>query len=134
MCWSTTTVGLRETATEDHRAILGDEPTGFGRSTTVTDPAGTSAEVVGFTNDVSQVLDPETGVAISGRVPTAVFSLAALSAAGFGVPEAVPGTAGLPWRVSFVDADGETHQFKVREVLRDRSLGSVVCVLEAYRP
>ena len=50
-------MSLRSLATSDLNVIV---TTDFGVNITVTDPAGTSAAVFGYTNDIGQVIDPDT--------------------------------------------------------------------------
>ncbi len=126
-------MSLRDRAAADARAILEDSAGGFGRTITVTAPDGTTAELTGFSNDISQVIDPETGIAVAGRLASVALPIAALVDAGLGMPRAVADSARKPWRVSFADTGGTVHTFKVREAMPDRSLGIVTCTLEAYK-
>jgi len=127
-------VGLRSIAESDLTAILQDGTTGFGWEITVIDPAGTPAILTGFGNDISQLIDPDTGVAVSGRQASIALPISALTAAGLGLPRAVADGAESPWIVEFNDVGGTPHVFKVSESNPDRALGIVTCVLEAYTP
>jgi hypothetical protein len=126
-------VSLREQAAIDARAILEDSAGGFGQTITVTDPDGASADLTGFWTDVAHVIDPETGVGVSGRAASVALPIAALTAAGLGIPRGIADTGIKPWRVSFEDLEGNSHTFKVSEGMPDRALNVVVCTLEAYR-
>lgn len=127
-------MSLRELAVADAHAIATDE-SAFGWPITVTDPAGTSATLTGLSNDISQVIDPETGQVISGRSATVVVSLVALAEAGLGIPKGVTNKAVKPWVVVFAEpGGGVTHTFKVSQTMPDRTIGLVVCVLEGYTP
>lgn len=124
-------MGLREDAAADLQAILEDRTTGFGWDITVTNPAGTSLAVVGFSQDIGLSVDPETGIAISARRATVTLRLAALAA--LGVPVGVSDETTKPWLVAFADINGGAHTFKVTEAMPDRAIGTVVCFLEAYK-
>jgi hypothetical protein len=125
-------VGLREQAAADLKLILEDSAAGFGWPITVTSPNGTdTAELTGYSNDIAQAIDPETGMLVSGRVASVVLSIGTLEDAGFTeVPRGTAESSGRPWVIEFADINGAPHRFKVREARRDRALGCVVCILE----
>lgn len=127
-------MGLREIAEQDLGAILEDGAYGFGWPITVTDPAGLSAVLTGFSSDIAQVIDPDTGQAVSGRLATAVIRTSSLIAAGLGYPKGVSDPASKPWVVQFNDINGVAHTFKVKDGDPDRALGVVACTLEIYSP
>jgi hypothetical protein len=114
--------------------ILEDSAAGFGWPITVTDPAGLSATLTGLSNDISSTIDPETGVAVTGRVASVAIAIASLTAAGLSVPRAIAERGSKPWRVRFNDVAGAPHEFKVREATPDFGLGIVTCTLEPYTP
>jgi len=122
-------MSLRETATADLNNILAAE---FARDITITDPDDNSAVVKGFTNDVAQVIDPETGQLVSGRIATIAIALRELTAAGLEIPEGIEDTTKKPWRINFEDMDGAEYHFKVFASNPDRALGVVTCELEIY--
>lgn len=126
-------MNLRDQAATDLQNILGDVTAGFGRNVTVTDPSGATAVIVGFTNDISTAIDPETGTIVTSRTASVVLPIAALVAAGFELPRSISDKNSKPWRVSFADVPGNTYAFKVSEARPDRALGCVVCMLEAYK-
>lgn len=122
-------MGLIAQAAIDARAILEDSASGFGWPLVLTSPAGVVRNVTGFRTDVSEQVDPETQVIVSGRQASVTISLASLPE----LPAAVPERSRRPWLVAFADVTtGETHTFKVVEVLPDRALGVVVLRLEGY--
>ena len=127
-------MNLRETAKVDLSLILSDVSDGFAFLVTVTDPDGSStpAGFTGFSNDISQIIDPDTGEAVSGRMASVALDMAALMLAGLGLPEGVADEDQKPWVVAFNDIEGEPYTFKVSQSNPDRSLGLVVCILEAY--
>jgi len=128
-------MGLRDIAKTDLSLILADSDYGFAYLITVTNPAGTSTPsgFTGFSNDISQIIDPDTGEAVSGRSATVALDMTALTAAGFStLPEAVADEDLKPWIVVFDDIEGSSYTFKVSQSNPDRSLGLVVCHLEAY--
>jgi len=127
-------MSLRATAETDLGRILEDNTRGFGYSITVTDPAGTSAILTGYSNDISQVIDPDTGEAVSGRLASVAMRIALLTAAGLGLPVGIANAANKPWQVQFNDINGNAFTFKVSESNPDRALGLVTCLLELYSP
>jgi hypothetical protein len=122
-------MGLRAQAVADAKRIL-EDLSGFGWPLTLISPSGVSASHVGFTTDVAESIDPETGVAVSGRRASVAISLLSLPV----LPSAVPESTRRPWVVTFDDATTLTPtRWKVVEVLPDRAIGVVVLLLEAYR-
>ncbi len=124
-------MGLREQAALDARTILNDL-SGFGVPITITDPGGTSAALTGFSNDIALTIDPETGMAVSGREASVALHMRDLDDAGLGLPKNIADEALRPWVVSFVDVRGITHTFKVKESNPDRASGVITCTLEVY--
>lgn len=125
-------MSLRELAEQDLGAILEDSTTGFGWSITVTDPAGTSVPLTGFSDDISQVIDPDTGQLISGRHASVALRISSLVLAGLELPRGISNTSMKPWVVTFDDINGNAHTFKVQQSNPDRALGLVTCILESY--
>lgn len=123
---------MRVLAEQDLGAILEDSTYGFGWSITITDPAGLSDTLTGFSDDISQVIDPDTGQLVSGRLASVAVRISSLLAAGFTLPRGVADSASKPWIVEFNDINGTAHTFKVRQPDPDRALGVLVCILEGY--
>lgn len=127
-------MGLRELAERNLGAVLENSAYGFGWSITVTNPAGASAPLTGFSNDISQVVDPDTGQLVSGRSASVALRTSSLAAKGFVIPYGVADQSSKPWLVAFDDINGNPYTFKVRQADPDRTLGLVVAILEAYTP
>jgi hypothetical protein len=127
-------MSLRERAAADTTAILTNQDH-FGWLITVIDPDGLSASITGFSNDIAQAVDPQTGQVVSGRLATVALSISTLNDAGFtSLPVGIADTNRLPWIVSFNDVQGDAYTFKISVANPDRTLGVVVCYLEAYNP
>jgi hypothetical protein len=121
-------MGLREQAALDSQSIL-EDVSGFGWPFTLTSPLGVASARVGFTTDIGQTIDPDTGQAVAGRRASVAVSLRSLPE----MPVAVPDRDRKPWIVSFASALGVFAAWKVIEVLPDRAAGVVVLLLEAYQ-
>jgi hypothetical protein len=126
-------MGLRDQAAADLRVILEDTAAGFGWAIAVTDPNGNRADLKGFSNDVSQAIDANTGVVVSGRTASVVIALSSLASVGLDIPVGISERGRKPWLVEFNDITGATWRFKVIESLPDRGIGAVRCQLEAYQ-
>ncbi len=124
-------MSLRTQAADDFRKFS-EDINGFGWPVTITDPAGVSTALTGFTNDISQVIDPETGQVVSGRTATVVFSLQTLRAAGVGMPKGINDAAVTPWLVQFTDPSLNAFIFKISRTDPDRTIESITCFLELY--
>lgn len=127
-------MSLRERAERDLGAILNNRTSGFGWPITLTDPAGVEyPDLTGFSNDISQVVDPDTGQLVSGRQASAAIRISDLTAAGVPeLPRNIPEHTAKPWLVEFTDINGTAHVFKVRQSNPDRALGMTSLILEAY--
>ena len=120
-------------AESDLGVILEDSETGFGWAITVTSPEGVAVAMTGFSDDISQVIDPETGAIVSGRLVTASLRMTSLIAAGLTLPVGIIGKASKPWVFEFSDILGVNAKFKVVQSNPDRALGVVSCILELYK-
>ena len=126
-------MGLRDIAEADLAVILEDNAVGPGWPITLTAPDGTTDALVGYSNDISQVIDPETGAIVSGRQASAALRISSILAAGFtGLPVAIADRTSKPWLVGFDDINGSPHTFKVVQSNPDRTLGLVTLILGLY--
>jgi len=126
-------MNLRQQAEADLAFILEDNATGFGWPITVTAPDGTSSPLTGSSNDISQVVDPETGQVVSGRSASVALRVASIFEAGFNsLPVGVTDKNSKPWLVAFDDINGNPYTFKVIQSNPDRTLGLITCILEAF--
>lgn len=126
-------MNLRNLAESDLGVILEDGVYGFGWPIVLRDPQGFASPCLrGYSNDIAQTIDPDTGELIAGRIATAVLRTSTLHAAGMSLPRGIADGGSKPWLVEFEDINGTPHTFKVRESMPDRALGVVVCVLEGY--
>jgi hypothetical protein len=121
-------MGLREQAKLDARAIL-EDTSGFAWPVTLISPLGVITSLRGFTTDVGQTIDPETGQAVAGRRASFSVARAALPQ----LPEAVAEGSRKPWVASFADSQGVVANWKVIDVLPDAAAGVVVLLLEIYQ-
>lgn len=126
-------MGLREQAAQDLGAILEDSAYGFGWDITVKDPDGVSADLTGFSNDISSIIDPDTGLAVSGRSASVALRVSSLCLAGLGLPVGITDAKLKPWVILFKDISLNAFKFKVQQSNPDRTLGMVVCLLELYK-
>ena len=128
---------LRTHAADLMRTILNDDVCAFGWPLVLIDPQGFSSELplMGRSQDIAQIIDPDTGQAVSGRMASAVLAIKDIVDAGYtGLPKNIADTAQKPWLVNFDDELGNTYYFKVAESNPDRTLGDVVMLLEGYTP
>jgi hypothetical protein len=125
-------MGLRDLAEADLGRILEDAETGFGYAITLTDPLGTALPLVGFSNDIAQVIDPDTGQVVSGRLASVALRISTIIAAGLGLPRGIANSSSKPWVVEFNDLLGTPHKFKVFQSNPDRGIGMITLILESY--
>lgn len=126
-------MSLRETIESDLSFILEDETTGFAWSITVESPDGTSEAFKGFSADIAQAVDPDTGELVSGRFASVALRISSLEAIFSTLPRGISSDAGKPWTVTFNDIGGDPWTFKVKQSNPDRTVGVVVLHLENYK-
>jgi hypothetical protein len=114
-------------------AILNDTESGFGCVMLITGPDGTAAEFTGFTTDIAFVIDPETGVPVSGRSASVAISLSDVAWRGMELPRGIQDQSKKPWIVEFNDVNGNPFIYKVMTSNPDRTLGMLTLQLEFYR-
>lgn len=105
---------------------------GFAWPIVVTNPDGLKARLSGFSTDIADLIDPETGQAVSGRQAEVSLSMQSLCEVGLEHPAYVASEDGKPWTIAFDDIHGKPHTFKVMRSAPDRTVGLVLCYLEAY--
>lgn len=125
-------MGLREIAEADLSIILEDRDLGFGWDITIIDTLDVAVAMVGYSDDISQVIDPDTGMIVSGRLASVALRISTLVNAGIGIPVGIADINTKPWRVIFDDIIGVSHTFKISQSNPDRALGIVTCILERY--
>jgi len=124
-------MGLRQQVRLDVRTILTDTD-GFAWPVVVTDPDGLSACIKGFSTDIADLIDPETGQAVSGRQAEVSLSMDSLKQMGLQHPAYIASEDGKPWLIKFDDIEGTPYTFKVMRSAPDRTAGLILCYLEAY--
>lgn len=123
-----------EIAQIDKAFTLNDKDFGFGTEITLTDPDLFSAVVVGRTNDISFAIDPNTGVAVSGRTSIFAIDFNELTNKGFSsLPAHQSDKTKKPWIAEWIDLFAKTHTFTVLEANPDRTLGIILCTLQFYK-
>ena len=127
-------MGLRQLAETDLGHILEDDSSGFGWRITLTDPDGNinTDELLGFTDDIAQIIDPDTGQAVSGRLASVAIRIARLTEVGLTLPRGIADSGSKPWIVEFDDINGNPYKFKVSQSNPDRAIGLVTLILELY--
>jgi len=125
-------MGLREQAEADLGLILEDKDRGFGYDIILTDPSGTVRPLTGFSVDISQIIDPDTGIAVSGRLASVAIRTSTIIAAGLTLPRGIADAGIKPWIVQFNDINGNPFTFKVSQSNPDRALGLITLMLELY--
>lgn len=127
-------MSLRRLAEADLGLILEDDKTGFGWSITVTDPSGNTNndDLLGYSDDISQIIDPDTGQVVSGRMASVAIRITRLTQVGLAIPQGIVDAGIKPWIVEFKDINNNAHKFKVNQSNPDRMLGLVSLMLELY--
>lgn len=125
---------LRAIAEADLGQVMEGEVS-FRWPITLTDPDGnTNADTLyAIANDVSALIDPDTGQLIADRTVTVAIRIASLTAQGLNVPRGVMDSDSKPWVLKLNDISGVEHTTKVVQGNPDFTLGVVNLVLQAYK-
>ncbi len=120
-------------ARADTRAFLNDSLTGSAVPIAITPPGLPARTLMGWSNDIGLLVDPDTGQAISGRIATVALSIADLAAQNLPIPESEHSTSAKPWVISFLDGQLDNYVFSIVETHPDRTTGIVTCTVDSYR-
>jgi hypothetical protein len=123
---------LRLVAETDLKYILENDMCGFGWPIIIIDPVDVAVQMVGFSNDIGQTIDPDTGMLVSGRVASVALRLSTIQNFGLSIPQGISDSNSKPWRVLFDDINGNPYTFKVIQSNPDRGLGIVTLLLSKY--
>jgi len=127
-------MNFREIAETDLSFTLEDSQFGFGYEIEIIDPDGLTKKVNGQSNDIAFAIDPDTGQAVTGRVATVVLRVKTLTDLGFtALPAVQSDKTKKPWIIKFLDINGTSHTFTVKESNPDRTIGLIFCYLEFYK-
>lgn len=103
---------------------------GDGQTVTLTAPDGTAADFQAISNDISLLIDPDTGVPVSGRNANVALRIASLRTAGLELPKGIEDGAQVPWLVEYNTVGGDQITTKVMASNPDRAIGIVTLRLE----
>lgn len=126
-------MSLRDQAAADLQRLIEDD-SDFAWPVSVVSPWGQSESLKGYSNDIGQELDPETQVAVAGRTASVALSMKTLRSSFGQLPVGVTDETRKPWVVCFTDVEGNERTYKVSQAMPDATLGTVLCMLEAYTP
>lgn len=124
-------MSLLDQSRADFHSFVSDT-SGFSQPCSLTNPDGASGTVQAFCADVYQLVDMGTGEVFAGRQASVSVSFGDMESSGLGDPSGASDTDLKPWVVSFDDARGTAHTFKIVDARPDRTIGAFVCVLESY--
>ena len=116
-------MSLRAQAEADLQSTF-ETDSGFGVPVTVTDPDGFTGteQLYGNTGDIGEVIDPDLGIAVSGRLAHVTLRLSSLMAAGFtDMPRGIAEASVKPWIVSFAGPSTPALTYKVKSSRPDRT-------------
>jgi len=124
-------MNLRDQAEQDLSIVLEDDVHGFGWPTTLIDPDGNTADLIGQSGDIGLTIDPDTGQAVTGRLAHIALRISSINDSVLtGLPRGVADNTGKPWKIRFNDINGNVFNYIVHEAMVDRSLGIVTCIIE----
>lgn len=126
-------MSLRALAEADLQNILEDQATGFGYGITIINPNEDPLTMKGYTQDISQTIDTDTGQIVSGRLASVSLRESTLIQNNFSMPVGVVDQSLKPWIIKFNDINGAAYTFKIVEANPDRTLGVITCLLEEYQ-
>lgn len=111
-------MNLLDVARGDLPSLLSD----FSVAASITSPLGVITTVEALHRDTGEMIDPETGLNVSGRHVSIAVAISSLPS---GLPYGVPDRNRKPWKV---EMEGKT--FRVVQTRPDTVLGVLVMILE----
>lgn len=118
-------MSLFEDAATDFQEIMNSD-LGASVSCVITDPCGAEETLLCRHSDTSQVIDPGTNEAVSGRRIVLSVCLADLYDVGFEKIRGIEKKDEKPWKVAVSDIAEIAGVYKVSESNPDASIGSMV--------
>lgn len=126
-------MNIRLLAESDLALLMEDTTHGGSWPITLENPDGQKSDSMsGLSNDIGLLVDPDTGVAVSGRLATLSIRTSSLLASGLGIPEDIKESDKKPWKVTFTDVNLRPYTFKIATVAPDRGAGVMTFTLEVY--
>jgi len=125
-------MSLRTLAELDNKAILEDTETGFAWDISLTSPNEVTEDLTGYSNSISQVIDPDTGQVISAKAVSVAINISSILEVFTELPKGIADAGIKPWIVTFQDLAGTPKIFKVEKSNPDETLGMITLILEAY--
>lgn len=123
---------LRNLAAKHAQSFLAKD---FDLPIKLTSPEGIVYQLTGYATEISQGLDPQTGVMVRADKASIAFSILTFLALGGSrekLPYGVAESEKLPWVVEITDIVGEVKTYKVKDSYPDHAIGVQVCILENY--
>ena len=108
-------MSLRLMAEQDLSFIL-EDTLGFGWQITLVNPEQQQLILTGFSNDISNMIDVDTGQVVSGRMASVAIRISTILSSNFALPFGVSDTSSKPWLVKFKDINGNNHTFKYQNL------------------
>lgn len=119
-------------------ATILESSSDFATAITITNPQGisNSQALNAQVGDIGQVIDADTGLAISGRLLHVAVRMSSLQCAGLGdpFPSGIADPDQKPWLVQFAPIVGVSMVFKIKETRPDRTVGILVMLCEFWEP
>ena len=116
---------LRDLALEHNKAIFQKQA-----DCVFIDPSDTVYNIKGFSIDTNVWVDPQTEQLVSKNQVSITINRSELPLDN--QPEVIHEEDEIPWRVRFPDDLGVEHTYKVFNILPERTLGMLTCLLELY--
>ncbi len=124
-------MSLRAVAESDLALTL-EYGTDWGQAIIVTDPAELQVTLNGQSGDIGALIDPDTGMGVSGRLAHVSLRISSVLTAFGALPVGIAESAQNPWRVSFPGSATPAQEYKVSETRPDKTLGVITLIVEVY--
>ena len=124
-------MSLQDAAAKLVRSILENKDQ-FGIEMTVTDPSGVQAQITGIPTDISQTIDPQTGLLVASRSICVSMPLAAFDEQFSKRPEGVNAKGRRQWLVELKLQNMPAAVKYAVISTRPDAIGCVLCFLQIY--
>ncbi len=126
-------MSFRDDVEKDIQSVLEDDVSGFGNSITLIDPNGVSHDFKGYSADIAQTIDPDTGQAVIGRWNSVALMMSSVLSVFPSLPIGVMDENIKPWTLIFNSINGVTTKYKVMSTQPDRTVGVITITCSFYK-
>lgn len=123
---------LLDRVRKDSQKIMNSTRYGFSTDIELINPDGLTLPFKAIVAVIHNLIDPDTGVPVSGFLATASINILDLKDQSVEMPEGEMDENERPWLIRESDILGQQVTYKIVSTAPDKANGNIVCDLGAY--